>query len=884
MKRSSVLATQAVAAAVALAWAGTSSVHASVHTWGSNGTSMNTPANWASGGVPPVAPGPASNVTLIFPGTATFAATNDIANPLIVQAMQFDGPYNFTLSGNPIQMSNLGAAPTLSGTGQNQNISADLILNATTTATTTGGGWLRFGGAISGTGTLVVNVAGCYFDNGATSNSANVTVGSGGLLYLNKGNNIAAVGSNLTINGGQVQDFYSNELQASTNLSISANGTFSAFNNEQCNNITLNTGSIGLSGTLALGGTIQSTGFATFASGGAINLGGTQHTINVVTPGLANELALSTNLTNGTFNKIGAGVLELSGFSNSFTGQNVVTAGTLRGTASSIGSNVLNNATVNLYSGSYSGNISGGGQVQISNFVQYLAAQSYSGGTFIDASGQLDGTTSTLTGTITASGAGAILSINQNTNGVLTALLAGPLQFQKYGTGIVTINNANTLTDTFSVYEGGVIAGASNAFGTATLQFSNGSSPVTLSSSTSVSLPNDLSFIGPLTVQGANNITVTSTSNKNDNFSLTHTSTGNTTIAGKFNLGASGSITVSAGTLTLGNPAAVGGFTAQGPVTVNSGGTLTLQSLNFVTLPDVTLNGGTLSTPNGYAIPLGAALQGNGTVSGRVASANGSTILATGNLVVGDATHAAGVNLDGELYTAQYTVTLNDSNQSVLGSLTKLGNGPGTPGTINTPNGAVLNFGRNLTGNGSVNSTNALAQAVIINGDVNGDSPSDLINFTGYVKGVGTFNNASFSGTFSPGLSPALLTVGTITFGATNVFDVEIGGLNRGSQFDALDVTGMLTLNGQLKVTLINAFNPSLGDSFDLINGSETGTFGSFNFPALSPGLGWDTSQLYTQGILKIVAVPEPATLALLALGGAMALGRGRQRARHASK
>jgi uncharacterized protein (TIGR03382 family) len=95
---------------------------------------------------------------------------------------------------------------------------------------------------------------------------------------------------------------------------------------------------------------------------------------------------------------------------------------------------------------------------------------------------------------------------------------------------------------------------------------------------------------------------------------------------------------------------------------------------------------------------------------------------------------------------------------------------------------------------------------------------------------------------------------------------MEIGGLNRGSQHDGIDATGGFNLDGMLKAILINGFNPSAGDTFDLFNGPELGVFSSLNLPPLSIGLIWDSSNLYTQGELKVVLVPEPASC-LMALG-----------------
>jgi hypothetical protein len=346
---------------------------------------------------------------------------------------------------------------------------------------------------------------------------------------------------------------------------------------------------------------------------------------------------------------------------------------------------------------------------------------------------------------------------------------------------------------------------------------------------------------------------------------LTHNSSGSTTINGKINVAANGSIIVNSGSLTLGDPTVVNGFSSAVPITVN-GGTLGVRSLNFVKLPHVILAGGTLSAPDGYAIPIGAVLEGFGTVAGRLVSENGSSIFARGNLSLGDPASAAGVNLDGELYTNQHTVRLIDANPAVLGSLTDLGTATQN-GTLASDRGFVLNFGRNITGRGQIRSSNAITDAAVINGHVRGDSPANYLEFTGYVKGVGSFDNVAFSGTFSPGLSPTLLTMGNMTLTPSNVLEMEIGGPNRGSQYDAFDITGLATLGGTLRITLINSFSPSLGSQFLIFQGPQTGSFSSLDLPALGTRLTWDVSRLYGDGVLQVVAVPEPATLAAFGMG-----------------
>jgi hypothetical protein len=73
-------------------------------------------------------------------------------------------------------------------------------------------------------------------------------------------------------------------------------------------------------------------------------------------------------------------------------------------------------------------------------------------------------------------------------------------------------------------------------------------------------------------------------------------------------------------------------------------------------------------------------------------------------------------------------------------------------------------------------------------------------------------------------------------------------------QFDVLDIGGMATLNGSLTVSLAAGFMPAAGDSFDILDwGTRTGMFANLNLPQI-PGLLWDTSALYTNGTLVVVA------------------------------
>ena len=211
------------------------------------------------------------------------------------------------------------------------------------------------------------------------------------------------------------------------------------------------------------------------------------------------------------------------------------------------------------------------------------------------------------------------------------------------------------------------------------------------------------------------------------------------------------------------------------------------------------------------------------------------------------------------LLVGQHTVTLADANDAVFDSaaLVSLGSGA-SPGTLNAANGLTLDFGGNVTGFGTVSTTNNLAKPLINNGHITGNSVAQPITLTGYVKGVGTFDNVNFTGTFSPGLSPTILTVGNVALSATSTLIMELGGTSPGSGYDQIQSSGTLAFDGTLQMSLINGFTPIAGQSFNLFDWMSTsGTFDTLQLPTLA-GLTWNTSQLYTTGVLSVVAAGLP--------------------------
>ena len=268
------------------------------------------------------------------------------------------------------------------------------------------------------------------------------------------------------------------------------------------------------------------------------------------------------------------------------------------------------------------------------------------------------------------------------------------------------------------------------------------------------------------------------------------------------------------------------------------------------------LAGGTITGLTSLAIPTNGEFRASGVQSLRITGAAGSTITATGNLTLGNAAAVNGFGTQGTLQVGANAVTLLDANDVVFDSLAlaTLGNA-GSPGTLNAANGLTLDFGGNFTGFGAVSTPNNVAKPLINNGHITGNSAAQKITLPGYVTGAGTFDNVNFTGTFSPGLSPTLTTVGSIALAPASTLIMELGGTSRGGQYDAILASGNLGIGGALNVTLIDGFNPAPGHTFDFFDWNTlSGTFASINLPSLAAGLAWDTSLLYSTGVLKVAS------------------------------
>jgi fibronectin-binding autotransporter adhesin len=314
-----------------------------------------------------------------------------------------------------------------------------------------------------------------------------------------------------------------------------------------------------------------------------------------------------------------------------------------------------------------------------------------------------------------------------------------------------------------------------------------------------------------------------------------------------------------------------GGIKTTGGLTKFGGGTLNL-----------TNNSG----PNNYAITGGIVIQQGTIVGGSYFnSANGLG----GNLLT--------VNHEGRL-------NLNDVNTTVLG-LAGIGsggdvyNGSGTVRvlTLNLASGTrsyegriSQNLGLVKTGGGTQSLSGQLTYAgsTDVNGGVllmNGsqtDGGSWTVASGATVGGSGSTTSAitlAGGATLSPGNSPGTFSTGSMTLSDATLLAYELGtpwaynGSNIPSPNDLVRVTGNLTLDGQLNVSGLLGFGTGTYTLF-----TYTGTLidSGLTVASLPSGFTGSISIDGTNKAVNLVVIPEPASLALLAMG-AMGLVRRRR-------
>jgi fibronectin-binding autotransporter adhesin len=329
--------------------------------------------------------------------------------------------------------------------------------------------------------------------------------------------------------------------------------------------------------------------------------------------------------------------------------------------------------------------------------------------------------------------------------------------------------------------------------------------------------------------------------------------------AGTLVLGAggsySGTTTNSAGILIVAGNNALG--TAAAGTVILGGATLGFQgNINYTTAEAVT------SVSGAGVSSLGAIrnFSGNNAFAGPITLAGNTTLGAdAGNLALGGAI-----------------------NETVASTLTKGGVGTISLEGANTFSGnTIVSAGTLLVNNSTGSGTGSGAVTVNSGGTLGG---------TGTISGAVTVNAG---GTIGAGNSPGILHLGgglTLANDSTNFF--ELNGTVAGTAYDQLDVTGAVSLDSSAILSLSLGYTPTLGDSYtivlndgtDLVSGlykeASGNTLSQEEEFGYNPGgtLGFKINYLGGTGNdIVLIAVPEPATVALLGLAAVFALRRRRR-------
>jgi fibronectin-binding autotransporter adhesin len=436
-----------------------------------------------------------------------------------------------------------------------------------------------------------------------------------------------------------------------------------------------------------------------------------------------------------------------------------------------------------------------------------------------------------------------------------------PKKLSKTGAGALVLQAASTRTGSTEIHAGALRIENGNALGTGVTSVVNGGTleiggvtlqrPLILNDGSTLRGTGTAASIGTISVSNIPNVVVTLATGDSaaDVFTLGEN-------FGDLRGGLGATMHVSGnGTVRLPQGNSYDGQWSldSGKLRIEHSGSLGSSSF-AVTVNSATLELGGVALFKPVALNNGATLRGTETAasSGVATIASGAAVtLATGTSGSDTLTIGASALSGGG---GGSTITVAGAGRVILPNTGSYnGNWKIAASTLVVESGLVVDLGEAITGSGTVGSPNSPATPTIINGTAQGNSAGEPLVFTGHVKGAGAFDHVTFTGTFDPGLSPTLISAGSITFGPTNTLIMELGGAAPGSGYDQIQASGTLGLDGTLAVSLINGFNPAAGNAFNLFDWlGVAGTFDSLQLPALSGSLVWDITQLYATGVLRV--------------------------------
>ncbi|MCP1171756.1 autotransporter outer membrane beta-barrel domain-containing protein [Ralstonia chuxiongensis] len=404
----------------------------------------------------------------------------------------------------------------------------------------------------------------------------------------------------------------------------------------------------------------------------------------------------------------------------------------------------------------------------------------YTGTMQVDAGGTLQGDALSVTKAVTNNG---LVRFQQDADGSYAGQIVGAGALEKTGTGTLTLGAGNTYSGGTTITQGTLAIGADSALGGATgaLTFNGGTLQLTGNVDVAATRAIDITNAnGTIDTQG---FTSTVSQGISGVGALTKAGGGTLVLAGDNTY--QGGTTVAAGTLQLGNGGTSGSILGN----VVDNGTLTFNRSDVFTF------GGTVSGTGGIT------QAGTGTT---VLTANnaiqGDTLVASGALAIGDATHtsaALGVSATNAPQSLRPMAGSSGSNVQIAANATLGGYG--------TVNGAVTNNGTVAVADALAAFANSGSGSLTINGSLNNAG-------TVQVGGAGVGNKLVVNGNY----------VGN---GGVLAINTKLGTDN--SPTDKLVISGG-TASGNTAVRVTNAGGAgarTTGDGIEVvsaINGATT--------------------------------------------------------------
>ena len=720
------------------------------------------------------------------PGTVTFGSL--VLNPLSNSNFELGVP-------GVIGQAVLPGNDLVNVTG---NLTIDGILNVTQLAGFGPGSYrlFNYGGVL--TNNIIDSIVGAPVGSTIVTGVANQV----NLLVLNA--------------GAGISQFWDGAGLPNDALIAGGNGNWDNFNNNFTNaagtvnsawqNGTAVFGSA--AGTVTLINPINAQGLAFTVSGYVINgLGG--NTLNLVGPAPAPTITVGAGLS-ATINA-------------QITGANGLTA-------DGAGTLFLNNVG-NSYTG---GTTINGGTVSVSNDGSLGAA---AGGLTLN-NGILQATsTFSSARTIALTGPGTIdvTALNTFTE---TGIVSGGAGFALNKTGTGTLNLTNVANSYLggTVIQGGILQVTSNA------NLGNVAGGVTFVNNATLQTLGAIASARAVTLNAGGGTIDTNGFNSTLSGVIGGAAGNNLTKIGAGTLIATGTSTylgatnVNAGTLQVGDGvllnSQIGNNTAN--VVVNNGAALAVNLANAGTFGNtVTVNAG------GAVNAIGANAANTQTLSGVISGAGvfnqnsaGATVITgvntyTGVTNVNTGTLQIGNGLTGNLNAlSQVNVAGGATLAANLGNLQTLGNNIANAGTINSINGAAVTqtISGNITGVGTFNQTNAgttfltgastYTGATNVGGNgtlrVNGSLGNTAVTVQSgaTLGGVGNIAGSVTvlaGGNLAAGNSAGTITIGTLVLnaGSNSNFELATPGIIGAGVNDLVNVTGNLTIDGNLNLTAV---------------------------------------------------------------------------------